>query len=216
MTDVHVHALRGFDNCFDRILAIGSHPDDVELGCFGTLLRFQQSGSKIAICVLSNGEGGGDPVKRRDEARTSARLVDAVLRFGELPDTYIEEGHPTIGVIEAAIRDFQPTAVFVNSLNDTHQDHRHTTRAALSASRFVPFTFFYQTPSSTRTFNPVVFVDISEVVEEKVLAIRIHQSQGKNSYMADRAVTGLAEFLGLQIYKGGRYFEGFEVHQMII
>ncbi len=206
---------RPFEGCLDRILAIGSHPDDIELGCFGTLLRYHRAGSRVALCVLSNGEGGGNPVKRCAEARASARLLKAELFLGGLPDMQIVEGHPTISFLESVIRDFRPTTVFVNSVNDTHQDHRNTTRATLSASRFIPFIFFYQTPSSTRTFNPVVFVDISEVVHDKVRAIRIHKSQGKNVYMADRAVTGLAEFLGLQIYQGGRYFEGFEVHQMI-
>jgi LmbE family N-acetylglucosaminyl deacetylase len=201
---------------FKRILAIGSHPDDVELGCFGTLARFKQMHSAITLCVLSDGGRHGFSDTRRQESEASARLIEAPLVFGGLTDTEIPEGHPTISIIENVIEGFEPTAVFVNSQNDTHQDHRNVTRATLSASRHVPLVLFYQTPSSTRQFNPTVYVDISDFIELKMAAIQLHASQGKNVYMADRAVKGLAEFLGLQIYQGGKYFEGFEVHQMIL
>jgi LmbE family N-acetylglucosaminyl deacetylase len=204
------------DSLFKRVLAIGAHPDDIELGCFGTLLRFQRSGSKIALCVLSHGECGVNPTNRCAEARASAKLVQGDLTLAGLPDTQILEGQPTIRLIEEVIEGFEPTAVFVNSPNDTHQDHRNVSRAAVSAARLVPSLFLYQTPSSTRTFTPQVFVDISSVIKDKVHAITIHKSQAKHSYMADRAVKGLAEFLGLQIYRGGKYFEGFEVHQIVL
>ena len=53
-------------------------------------------------------------------------------------------------------------------------------------------------------------------MEAKTRAVKIHASQGGNIYMADRAVVGLAEFLGLQVYQSGRYFEGFEIHQLLL
>jgi LmbE family N-acetylglucosaminyl deacetylase len=201
---------------FQRILAIGSHPDDVELGCFGTLARFKRMHSAITLCVLSDGGRNGLSDTRRQESEASARLIQAPLVFGGLTDTEIPDGHPTISIIENVIEGFKPTAVLVNSVNDTHQDHRNVARATLSASRHVPLVLFYQTPSSTRQFNPTVYVDISDFMELKMSAVQLHVSQGKSVCMADRAVKGLAEFLGLQIYQSGKYFEGFEVHQMIL
>jgi LmbE family N-acetylglucosaminyl deacetylase len=209
-------ALPGPFDLFERILAIGSHPDDVELGCFGTLARFQQLQSEITLCLLSDGGAHGLAEVRKKESEASAELLHARLVFGGLTDTQIPEGHPTISVIENVIAASQPTVILVPSLNDTHQDHRNTARASLSASRYVPLVLFYQTPSSTRQFNPTVYVDITDFIELKMNAIRLHQSQGKNVYMADRAVRGLAEFLGLQIYQSSKYFEGFEIHQMIL
>jgi LmbE family N-acetylglucosaminyl deacetylase len=203
-------------NHFDRILAIGPHPDDIELGCFGTLAKYKKQGSAIAHFVATCGGVGGEEEKRRNEALSSAKLIGAKVYFGELPDTAIPEGHPTISMLEAVIKEFKPTCVIVNSPNDTHQDHRAVAHAAVSAARFVPMILYYQTPSSTRQFNPQLFVDVTKTIDTKMKAVRIHESQGENVYMADRAVKGLADFMALQIYQGGKYFEGFEVYQMII
>lgn len=201
---------------FERILAIGPHPDDIELGCFGTLSRYQKSGSVIAHFVASCGGANGDEILRQKEATASAALIDAQIFFGNLIDTAIPEAHPTIQLIEQAIHDFKPTCLFVNSPIDTHQDHRAVARAAIAAARFVPLVMYYQTPSSNREFHPNLYIDITNDIEVKMNAISIHQSQGKNVYMADRAIRGLADFMALQIYQGGKYFEGFEIYQMII
>ncbi|HEV3022062.1 MAG TPA: PIG-L family deacetylase [Pirellulales bacterium] len=204
------------ERMFGRILAVGAHPDDIELGCGGTLCRYRQRGSDIAFCVLTCGERGGDFEDRSMEARTAARLVGAELTFGDLPDTQVSEGQPTIEIVEGVIERFRPTAVFVNSPNDTHQDHRNAARAVISAARFVPIVLFYQTPSSTRDFTPTLYIDVSATLPDKLQAISIHASQSQRMYMSQEAVRGLAAFLGLQIYRGGKYFEGFEIHQMIL
>jgi LmbE family N-acetylglucosaminyl deacetylase len=204
------------ENLFERILAIGPHPDDVELGCFGALAKYKAEGSKIAHFVATCGGVGGEEQKRRDEAMESAKIIDAKVYFGELPDTAIPEAHPTIGMIEAVIKEFQPTCIIVNSPNDTHQDHRAVAKATISAGRFVPLILYYQTPSSGRQFTPNVFVDITETIDEKMKAVKLHKSQGENVYMADRAVRGLADFMALQVYQGGKYVEGFELYQMIV
>ncbi len=201
---------------FDRILAIGAHPDDVELGCFGTLSKYKKQGSQIKLIVASCGGVGGEVDKRRSEALQSAEKLGFDIIFLDLKDTEIPEGQPTINSIEEVIIDFKPTAVFVHSPNDSHQDHRNVSRATISAARFVQSVFFYQTPSSTRYFNPVFFVDMSQDINTKLSCVRIHESQGKNVYMADSAVKGLAQFLGLQMYQGDKYFEGFEIHQILI
>jgi len=204
------------DKYFDRVMAIGPHSDDIELGCFGTMVRLKSKGSKVAFCVLSAGEVGGNPEQRKKETIESAKKVGAKLYFGNLPDTKISEGHPSIGFIELCIEDFKPTTIFINSPNDSHQDHRNAANAAISAARFVPIVLFYQTPSSTRRFNSELYIDITEHIKEKIEAVKIHKSQGKNVYMAYKAVRGLAEFLGFQIYRGRRLYEGFEIYQMII
>ncbi len=201
---------------FSRILAIGPHPDDIELGCFGTLAKYRKHGSRIAHFVATCGGVGGEEQKRRDEALTSAKLINAKVYFGELPDTAIPEGHPTISMLEHVIKEFKPTCIIVNSPNDTHQDHRAVARAAVSAGRFVPMILYYQTPSSNRQFTPNMYVDVTATINLKTKATKIHHSQGANVYMADRAVKGLADFMALQIYHGGKYFEGFEVYQLII
>jgi LmbE family N-acetylglucosaminyl deacetylase len=208
--------LRPDHEVFDRILAIGAHPDDIELGCFGTLARYRRQGSELAFLVLTWGGVNGSEATRVEESKAAAKIVGAELIGGDLPDTAIPDGYETISIIEAAVKSFRPTAVIVNSLNDTHQDHRATARATVSAARMVPTVLCYQTPSSGRSFHGSLYVDVTDHIEDKARAVALHVSQGDNVYMADRAVRGLAEFMGVQLYRNGRYFEAFEVHQLIL
>lgn len=205
-----------FLNHFERLMAIGPHPDDIELGCFGTLARFRKVGAEIAFVILTLGGKKGNEKIRKKEALRSAKLLNAKVYIGNFIDTKISEGVETISFIEECIKNFKPTAVFINSPNDTHQDHRNGAKAAISASRYIPVVLFYQTPSSVRYFTPQLYINISDYIKLKIRAIRIHKSQGKNVYMADEAVEGLNKFLGFQIYRNGEYFEGFEIFQFIL
>ena len=72
------------------VLAIGAHPDDIELGCSGTLLRHHKDGNRVYILVLSRGEASGDPEKRENECKQAAELMGVdELFFGDLKDTKI-------------------------------------------------------------------------------------------------------------------------------
>lgn len=201
---------------FERIMAIGPHPDDIELGCAGTISRLKEKGSEVAFVVLTSGGTGGVPEMRKKEAGDSARMLGAKLYMGDFVDTEIVDHNPTIKYIEDCIQDFKPTAIFINSPDDSHQDHRNAANAAISAARFIPVVLFYQTPSSARRFSPKVYFNITDYIDKKVEAVKIHRSQGENVYMAHEAVRGLAEFLGLQVYQNGQLYEGFEIYQMII
>lgn len=159
------------------VLAIGAHPDDVEIGCGGTLLKQQAAGAEIAVLILSRGANGGDAQVRVEEARRAARLLDARLEIADLPDSFIPEGAATIALIEKMVRDVAPTHVYTHSLHDAHQDHRNVHLASVVAARHVPNLYCYQAPSSTPDFRPNLFVDIAEHMESKVAAIAAYRSQ---------------------------------------
>lgn len=194
-----------------NILAIGAHPDDVELGCFATLAKFSQEGHKVHILVCTNGEAGGDHCSRVEEAKKSADLIDANVYFGNLPDTMISDGIETIKLIEEHIEQIKPDVIFVNSEKDSHQDHRNVARATLSATRFGPNEIYmYESPSTTKAFVPSIYYDVTDHFDKKINAVQIHTSQGKKSYMADRAVKGLAEYRAFELNLNDRLLEGFE------
>ena len=197
------------------ILAIGPHPDDVELGCFGTLSKFKDSGDNVNILVLTKGEGGIIEGDRSLESKESAALIEANLYFENLQDRYISEGPETITVIEKYIEKLNPDIVFIPSGIDTHQDHRSTFNAALVGCRLVPELYAYETPSTSRNFAPNFFVDITDYIELKVQAVKIHNSQGGKGYMADRAVKGLAQYRAFDILLNDRYVEGFDAIKVI-
>lgn len=160
-----------------RVLAIGAHPDDVEIGCGGTLAKHHANHDLLHILTLSRGSAGGDVNIRAIEAQSAATLLGAHLKIANLSDTYIGEGAETISTIEAAVRELNPTHVYTHCLEDTHQDHRAVHTASLVACRTVPNVYCYQTPSSTVEFKPHRFVDITEFIKQKVEVISVYKSQ---------------------------------------
>ena len=199
-----------------KILAIGPHPDDIELGCFGTMARFKKEGDEIHFLVLSKGEGGTIEGDRTVESKKSASLINANLYIESLPDRFISEGLSTISVLEKYVEMLNPDIVFMPTGNDTHQDHRATFNAGLVGCRLVKQVYAYETPSTSRNFVPNYFVDITEYVDLKIKAVKIHTSQGGKGYMADRAIEGLAEYRAFDILLNDRYVEGFEVIKVVI
>lgn len=197
-----------------RILAIGAHPDDVELGCFATLTKLHNEGHEIYILVCSNGEAGlvGEEAlhNRIEEAKKSAALIDAKIYFGHLPDTKISDGIDTILLIEKMIKEVDPEILFFNHKDDIHQDHRHLANAVISATRFRPHKIYmYESPSTSKLFEPTIYFDVTDTFDMKLKAVQIHKSQGKKSYMAGRAVKGLAEYRAFEIGMNDRLVEGF-------
>ncbi len=160
-----------------RVLAIGAHPDDVEIGCGGALAKHYADYDVLHILTLSRGAAGGDTNMRMVEARNAAEMVGAQLKIGNLPDTGISSGAETISIIEASIRELQATHVYTHSLEDTHQDHRAVHAASLVAARRVPNVYCYQTPSSTVDFKPNRFVDITHYIDRKIDLIGAYKSQ---------------------------------------
>src|SRR5271166_3030500 len=81
------------------VLAIGAHPDDVEIGAGGTLLAHRTVGHKVAILTLSRGARGGQEGQRADESAAAARILGAELHLADLHDTMISESDPTISAM---------------------------------------------------------------------------------------------------------------------
>ena len=180
-----------------RVLAIGAHPDDVEIGCGGALAKHSASGDLLHILTLSRGAAGGDANIRVREALKAADLLGAQIEFGNLPDTEISEGPETIELMQAAIQQFQPTHVYTHSFEDTHQDHRAAHLATLTAARSVPNVYCYQTPSSTVEFSPNRFVDISDFIDTKLRALGCHKSQiTRCASLSDEVIVATARYWG--------------------
>lgn len=180
-----------------RVLAIGAHPDDVEIGCGGTLAKHRADGDLVNILTLSRGAHGGDINARTREAQRAASLLGARLEFGNFMDTHVPAGTETIELIEAAIREFKPTHVYTHSAEDTHQDHRAVHAATRVAARSVSNVYCYQSPSSTVDFQPNLFIDISSFIEDKLRAIRAYDSQvSRSPLLQDDVVVATAVYWG--------------------
>jgi LmbE family N-acetylglucosaminyl deacetylase len=160
-----------------RILAIGAHPDDVEIGCAGSLARHRAKGDIVHILTLSRGGGGGDIGVRTAEAHNAAKILGASLTLGNIPDGHITEGMETIRIIKEVVDDLEPTHVYTHSFDDTHQDHRAAHAASVIAARTVPNLYCYDGASSTVAFVPNRFVEITDFLELKLRVLDAYGSQ---------------------------------------
>ncbi|NLS93560.1 MAG: PIG-L family deacetylase [Planctomycetaceae bacterium] len=172
---MHRHPPRNLGVNRLRLLVVAAHQDDGELGCGGFLLQAANYRAQTTVCVLADGCAGGNVCLREQEAREAAVALGADLIQAGLPDTRIPL-RPAIKIVEKVIAEVEPHVVLVHAPADTHQDHRVTARAVMSAARDVPNILFYEGPSS-RNFVPVTYVDIDAVIERKVDLIRLHRSQ---------------------------------------
>lgn len=107
------------------VLAVGAHPDDLELACSGTLAKLIDNGSTVHLLVLSDGRMGGDLALRPQEAREGALFMKAasLTQYG-FPDTRMSEhSYELVQAIEEKILEVKPDLILTHSANDQHQDH---------------------------------------------------------------------------------------------
>lgn len=162
-----------------NILAIGAHPDDIEYGCGGALVKLSRLGHQVYLLVMTKGEVGarGKGTLRQKEQMRSAKVLRAEKVFwGGYKDTQIPLEKELITRIERTVKAVRPTFIFVNYSDDTHQDHRAVAQATNTATRYTKNVLFYEVPS-TQNFNPTVFIDIHGVFNQKLAALEAHASQ---------------------------------------
>src|SRR6478609_495303 len=198
-----------------KVLAIGAHPDDIELGCAGALLAHRARGDEVALLVMTTGEQGPqDSRSRISEQEDAAALFGAELLWGGFRDGAIPVGRETVAAVEAAINATGADIVYSHAPNDTHQDHRATAVAVSSATRRLSRVLAYESPTSV-DFSPSVYIDIAPFVEAKLDSLRAHMSQVlKNGLVDLEALEAQARYHGFRCRK--RYAEAFEIDRFLL
>jgi bacillithiol biosynthesis deacetylase BshB1 len=118
------------------VLAIGAHPDDVELGCGGTILRLTDAGRRVGVLDLTAGEKGsrGTRATRAAEARRAAKMAKLALRETlAFPDTELEPTMKLRKAIVAAIRKHRPRIILAPTPGDLHPDHAAAAKAVVES-----------------------------------------------------------------------------------
>lgn len=212
-----------------RVLAIGAHPDDLELACAGTLARFLNERSEVQLVVVCCGDRGGPgprlAERRRTEAEQAARILGAPAHFLDAGDA--EVGH-TPGLRQRLIgllRATQPELVITHGPSDYHDDHVQVSHLVAQATWYAaspghagqepplaaPPALVYMDNVAGVHFEPTHLVDISTTIEIKRRMLACHASQLERSDSGLSDLEDLAETLarlrGLQ--SGVRYAEGF-------
>ncbi len=183
------------------VLAVGAHPDDIELGCAGFILKLKASGAQVHGLTLTRGERGTDQEgKRPEETARSGRFLGLDgLTVLDLPDAGLQDRIGDVkSAIEAKVRELRPTMVLTHTDVDVHGDHRAVHAATREAARGVPTVLCYEDVSTTDRFQPNLFVDISHYLDDHLRACALHETQAHRPYMDPQVIKGRAAHRGLQ------------------
>jgi LmbE family N-acetylglucosaminyl deacetylase len=197
-----------------RVLAVGAHPDDIELGCGGALLAHHACGDEITMHVMTTGEEGPQHARSRiREQEDAAGLLGASLLWGGFPDGGVPEDRSAVNVVQHAMDVSGADLVYGHTSGDTHQDHRATSAAVLAAARRAPRVLLFESPTSVG-FTPSVYIDIAEHVEAKVDLLRAHMSQVLRNGLVDlEALEAQARYHGFRARV--RHAEAYETERFL-
>ena len=200
------------------VLALGAHPDDVELGVGGTLARLRRAGARVVLAVVSV---PGDYAVRRREAERGADILGAELRvLIDAPGRRVEDvrSYELVAAIDRLVKDLSPAAMLCHGTNELHRDHLLVHDAAAASQRLRYFDFFTYHPSFCRPvatcFHPRLYVDISDTLETKMRAIEAHASQFSQRGIATDIYREMARLAGRLV--GVQYAEGLDVERLLL
>jgi LmbE family N-acetylglucosaminyl deacetylase len=218
-----------------NILAIGAHPDDIEMQCAGTLALYAAAGHKIFVAVATNGNVGSPTLSREEiadvrhkEQLASCAVIGAELIWMDFDDEWLMNDRATRVRFIDTIRQANPDVMFIHGPTDYHPDHRiagqvaedaripasvRLVETALPHIGKIPHIFYMDNPAGV-DFTPEVHVDITAVMETKRRMLLCHESQdtwlraiyGEHTSIADMMLDN-AKARGLAC--GCTYAEGF-------
>jgi N-acetylglucosamine malate deacetylase 1 len=195
------------------VLAISPHPDDVEIGCFGTLARLAPK-EPIVILVMTSGSVRGSPEEREREAKESAALIGASVEFLRYPDGSLAQNAETVGRVREVMKHHRAGLVFAPYSKDTHQDHAAAHGIVVASAAQTGEILLYETPS-TYGFVPDVFYDISETLPKKQQALALFKSQADRPYLDPPLVDAQARYAALRLHQKGKAFEAFALFRSV-
>lgn len=218
-----------------NILAVGCHPDDLEIGCGGTLAKYAKQGHQVVMCHVANGNMGHAvimPEELRAIRTEEAEAAGLKLRAKEvinldIPDLEVDSQDKALVIkMIDVVRRVKPDIIITHGPEDYMKDHVEVSRLVFEASfsSSIPHTetehafypkiapLYYMDTLAGVGFLPAEYVDISGEIEEKLDALNCHQSQIKWMLEHDRIdfldfVRTVSKFRGLQC--GAAYAEGF-------
>ena len=227
------------------ILAIGVHPDDVELSCSGTLVKHIQAGKKVAVVDLTRGELGtrGTAETRDVESNDAARILGVADRMNLLmADGFFRNDEAHQHLLIEAIREYQPEIIFANAIHDRHPDHARAAELIREAAFYSGLakikTHFHgqeQSPWRPRAVyhyiqdywvEPDFVVDITDHVETKMASILAYKTQFFQEGETDQepatpiSTKAFQEFLYARMRQFGRligaeFGEGFTTNRAV-
>ena len=220
------------------ILIFGAHPDDVELGCGGTIIKEVQRGKKVGVIDLSRGElGTRGNFKIRDiETKRATELMGVKMRKNlNFKDGFFKDDEKHKLVLIKEIRRYKPEIVITNAPLDRHPDHARASKITINACFLSGLEKIMTNQKVWRPkaiyhyiqFNnlkPDIVIDISQQMDLKIKVVKAYESQFFNPKSKEsETIISSKDFLDSVSYRakdlgrqsGCEYGEGFLVHQLI-
>jgi N-acetylglucosamine malate deacetylase 1 len=199
------------------VLAIGAHPDDIELGIGGSVAVLTSAGVKVVMAILSV---PADYEMRVSEAKDSAAILGCELRVlmeGGCRRIEDAKNYQLVGMLDAVVKEFKPAAILTHGPTDFHRDHVTIYHATVSTQRLAQFDLYSYVPTMTRPmpvpFEPNAYVDISGTIETKLKAIAAHKSQFYSRGLAYEFYRDIARVNGRMV--GVDYAEGLAINKIV-
>lgn len=188
-----------------RVLVIGPHPDDLEIGMGGTIAALIDQGHDVTMCDLTNGEPTprGTPERRAEEARQAARTLRVERRITlPLPNRFLQDTIENRKVVAEVIREVRPELLFVPYWVDAHPDHvaaaalgeaarfyAKLTKTDMRGDPFYPSRVIHFFSDHYRLHvKPTFLFDVTETFERKLEAVGAYTSQFAHSELEPMSI----------------------------
>ena len=221
-----------------RLLVIAPHSDDEVLGCGGLISKIKKEGGKVFVLIFNLGFEKDDTKESQEKRKNEVQEAMNVLKVDDYhlvhdqPDNNrdldTEPLHSLIEVIEStsnvSLEKIAPTMVAIPTIFSHHQDHVHVHHACIAALRPIStpvsnIVLSYEAPEHSRwsasgVFEPNLFVEIDDVIENKIIAFNKYRSQIRPGSRDDDSIRNQAKYRGQEV--GKNLCEAFYVHRFIL
>jgi len=191
----------------ERVLAIGSHIDDIEIGCGGTLFEHKRSSDNISLCILKSDEDRtGDPAIRKKEQMCTARVLKA--------KTLLFSWNTSIADVVQILDSLKPTILYIPYRYDYHQDHFKAYQVGMAVARSIGISVLYYLTVTSFDYYPDVFKKID--LKNKIDLVKCFKTQLKRKPKYLEIMIRQNQFFGSLLPETGQAAEGFIFHRMIL
>ena len=222
----------------EKLLVIAPHSDDEVLGCGGLISKIKNDGGKVFVLIFNLGFEKDDTKESQEKRKNEVQEAMKVLKVDDYHlvhqqaddnrDLDVEPLHSLIEVIESSsnvsLEKIAPTIVAIPTIFSHHQDHVHVHHACIAALRPINtpisnIVLSYEAPehsrwSSSGVFEPNLFVEIDDVIENKIIAFNKYRSQIRPGSRDDDSIRNQAIYRGQEV--GKNLCEAFYAHRLIL